>query len=384
VSIRGPEFFAAMVVVIADDFSGAAELADIAVRAGLRAELQMDFAPDSDADVLCIDADTRSLSSDAAAARFAEMGRVLAAVRPALVFKKCDSVLRGHIAAESRALAAALGKKRVLLVPANPSRGRVIRDGTYFVNGVPLAETAFAADPEHPRRTSRVGELLGDACGLECPDVPDAATVAALAQTVDGDTLPVGAADFFAALLPRSRGALAPSVPDGAGAPRLLVCGSAAAWLGGRREQCTRHGVPIAAMPQALFAREQRDDLLARWAEHAARALADRGAAMVAIGGDEPHPGVTPRDAHRAARRSRRTRPRANILRPGAARRRRHRRDRAAAARPAPLPRAAFTGSGCRSVRAARRRRPRLPCQARELRLARGGVGLISQSYPNV
>jgi uncharacterized protein YgbK (DUF1537 family) len=283
-----------MIVVLADDFSGAAELAEIAVRAGLSAELQMQFTPEAEADVLCVDADTRPLSAEAAAARFAEIGRAVAAVRPAMVFKKCDSVLRGHVAAESRPLAAALGKARVLLVPANPSRGRIIRGGEYLVHGVPLAETAFARDPEHPRRTSRVAELLGDTAGICFPDVPDAAAVAALAQTVGASTLPVGAADFFEALLPRSRGVPAPWQSLCARAPRLFVCGSAAAWLTGRKEQCAQHRVPICAMPQALFARQAPDDIAMRWAEFAANALREHGAAMLAIGSAEPATGVTP------------------------------------------------------------------------------------------
>jgi uncharacterized protein YgbK (DUF1537 family) len=46
-------------------------------------------------------------------------------------------------------------------------------------------------------------------------------------------------------------------------------------------------------MPRGLFELELREDILARWAASAASALRERGAALLAIGGEEPVPGVT-------------------------------------------------------------------------------------------
>ena len=71
------------------------------------------------------------------------------------MFKKVDSVLRGPVAAEIEAALDGLGLDRAVLVPANPSRGRIIRDGAYFMDGVPLDETEFADDPMHPVRCAR-------------------------------------------------------------------------------------------------------------------------------------------------------------------------------------------------------------------------------------
>ncbi len=88
-----------------------------------------------------------------------------------MIYKKCDSILRGHVALESLAIARVFGRKRVLLIPANPNRQRIIRGGDYFVQGIPLAQTAFANDSEYPRQTSKVAELLGNASGIEAPDV---------------------------------------------------------------------------------------------------------------------------------------------------------------------------------------------------------------------
>jgi D-threonate/D-erythronate kinase len=287
------------IIVIADDLSGAAELANAAVEAGLSAEVQMRFRAGSDADVICVDTETRSLPPGAAAAIAGETARAVAAVHPELVYKKCDSVLRGPIAAESLAIARALRRQRVLLVPANPSRRRIIRGGEYFVDGVPLAQTAFATDPEYPCRTSRVLELVGNTSGIETPDVVSAADLARLAATVEANTLSAGGVDFFSALLAaKVRLARAKTFEENcamrAEGPSLFVCGSNTAWLAGRSEQCAQRGIQIYSMPRGLFEMELREELLARWAASAASALRERGAALLAIGGEEPVPGVTP------------------------------------------------------------------------------------------
>lgn len=47
-------------------------------------------------------------------------------------------------------------------------------------------------------------------------------------------------------------------------------------------------------MPNGLFERELREELLSRWAASAASVLRERGAVLLAIGGGEPVPGVTP------------------------------------------------------------------------------------------
>lgn len=239
-----------MIVVMADDLSGAAELAGAAWRHGLSAELQTTFTAGTDAEVICVATDTRSLPADQAARRVAAVTQDILAAQPAWIFKKCDSVLRGPVLAEARAMARSAGKSRIVILSANPSRGRIIRNGTYFIQGRPLHETTFANDPEHPRTTSSVALLLGgDLTGVATPDAESSADVLGQAAAIDDATLPVGAADFFVALLelrmPSRVGARPPAVePAG---PTLLVCGSAAAWAQ-RRTEAAALGVPVFAL----------------------------------------------------------------------------------------------------------------------------------------
>ena len=71
--------------------------------------------------------------------------------RLAWIFKKVDSVLRGHPRAEIEAILGVTGQPRALLIPANPSRGRVIVGGKYLMDGVLLDKILCAHDPEFPR-----------------------------------------------------------------------------------------------------------------------------------------------------------------------------------------------------------------------------------------
>lgn len=262
-----------MIVVIADDLTGAAELASAALAHGLSAEVQTVFDASSAAEVVCVDTDTRLLAPDQAAESVAAVARNVAMAKPEWVFKKCDSVLRGPVLAEARATAGATGRKRILIVPANPTRHRIIRAGRYFIDGRPLHETPFAHDPAHPRTTAQVTALLGDdLTGVETPDAETVSDLARLAATMDRATLPVGAADFFTALLQVRVGPLRTGPQPAAATPAgaiLLVCGSAASWAQ-RQADATARGLPVFARPYDLTA--------------ATRALQAPGCALLGMG----------------------------------------------------------------------------------------------------
>lgn len=242
-----------MIVVIADDLSGAAELAGIAANAGMEAqvvtwpeatEMEHDHGEIS---MIAVDGDTRSLIKTAAADRMREIGEWVRSLRVEWVFKKVDSVLRGHVFAEGEALREALGRSSVTLVSANPSKGRVIRKGRYFVNDVPLNQTTFAHDPEHPRWTADVRELLGKPCHWDVPDVTSREALQQVVEELDLEiSLPVGAADFFTSLLEttKSRRPLASTKTHPTSTTRLFLCGSAASWAA-RETQARSRGVPV-------------------------------------------------------------------------------------------------------------------------------------------
>lgn len=195
-------------IVIADDITGAAEIAGMARSNGLQVNLICGCNvchDDSDADTITVIAtDTRSMSEEEAV----EETRHIASDfihQTSYIFKKTDSALRGHVVAELVALMQATGSHRAVYLPANPTKGRIIRQGIYFINGVPIHETDFRFDPEYPAFTSSMHEHFPHAEeeGIIMPDAETEADIRRIvSQYNDGKTLFAGAADLLRNLLP--------------------------------------------------------------------------------------------------------------------------------------------------------------------------------------
>ena len=273
-----------MVLVIADDISGAAELAGIAFAHGLTAEVQTEFQPRAEAQVICLDTNTRRLSADEVSAVLRKLAKQVRMARPEFIFKKTDSALRGHIAIELGVLMEATARARAVFVPANPSRGRVILGGEYFIGDTPLHETDFAHDPEYPATTSNVAERLGHDPAILTPAAAKPEDVRVAAESCDDLVLPAGAGDFFAALLEARGHAAQPVEFTTATGQSLFVCGSLAAWASGRGGHCETHGVPVCAMPTELLGQSEHPAALHEWVRATCAALGEKRAAMLTIG----------------------------------------------------------------------------------------------------
>lgn len=151
-----------MIAVIADDFTGAAELAGISLRFGLKVELCAGEVSTTNADVLVISTDSRSLKREQAISITKDVVKKILKLNPVLIYKKIDSVLRGYVLDELKVQMQLMQKEGALILPANPSLGRTISNGEYFVDGRRINETGFAADPEFPIRSSLVKSILND------------------------------------------------------------------------------------------------------------------------------------------------------------------------------------------------------------------------------
>ncbi len=259
--------FVPSILVLADDLTGAAELAAIGVEYGLTTEMATAAPEKADAALLVVDTDTRSLSGSQAAARIRETLATLP--RTAVLYKKTDSVLRGQVVSELRAIQQAIALPAALLVPQNPSKGRIIADGRYLIDGVPLDQTTFRNDPEYPRTTAEVLSLLtgssmhGDVRVANLSDgicetgitVGNAVSAAEMDRWAaigirDGCVM-AGGADLFRALLDRRghtfQARAAVTIPPG---KTLVVCGSAADSSREIVERWNRSGLPVCLMPE--------------------------------------------------------------------------------------------------------------------------------------
>jgi uncharacterized protein YgbK (DUF1537 family) len=206
-----------MIGVIADDLTGAAELGAIGLRHGLRAEIVRSGKPSGTADLVCVDTDSRACEPAEAAQRAAAAAKLLRAAGAKWIYKKVDSALRGQVTSEVEAVMQQLRLERALLLPANPSLGRTIKAGHYFLRGRPLHKTEFANDPHFPRRSSHVLRLVkvpekfsmrlanGDRLltdgTIVIGDAETSADVQGWTASCDSQMLPAGGSEFFNALL---------------------------------------------------------------------------------------------------------------------------------------------------------------------------------------
>ena len=155
-------------LILADDLTGAADCAIAFGRRGRAAAVIWNdevAASDRRLPVLAYDAASRGLSGVAAAgrhagvlARLSEPGRIL--------FKKIDSTLRGHPAAETAATLAHLKLRSDpafgVFAPAFPATGRTTVDGRILVNSSPLEETEIWRR-DHTYPTSDLVDVLASA-----------------------------------------------------------------------------------------------------------------------------------------------------------------------------------------------------------------------------
>ncbi len=207
-----------MIAVIADDFTGAAEIGGIGLKYGLKViiETQVNEAPD--ADLLIIATDTRSLNGDAAAKEIERITVELQKLKPSYVYKKLDSVLRGNVSKELLAQLEVLKKNRAIIVAGNPKFGRVIENGFYAIDEVPLNETNFVDDPDFHASSADVVEIIrkGDEQvvsksvdetlpdeGLIVGDVTSLEDMQKWARHVDDSTVVAGGSGFFDVMLAR-------------------------------------------------------------------------------------------------------------------------------------------------------------------------------------
>lgn len=205
-----------MITVIADDLTGAAEIAGIGLRYGIDVSFGVDTIPEKEATINIIATDTRSMTEDEAYEAHFHLAEDIISKSNTIIFKKCDSVLRGHVLTELSALLDVIDKDRILIQPSNPEGNRCIKNGSYLINKVPIENTGFTSDPDFPSRTSLVKNLIldrsnnasnieintGDITNTDSKGIfiPDCDSVEALSNCINlynEDTIIAGSAAFF-------------------------------------------------------------------------------------------------------------------------------------------------------------------------------------------
>jgi len=153
---------------IADDYTGASDLANTLTRAGLRTVQTIGVPPDDlalpEVDAVVVSLKSRSIEAQLAVERSRSAERWLRGRGAShVLFKICstfDSTDKGNIGPVMDALRADSGDKIVLVTPAFPETGRTVYQGNLFVGAVPLNESPLKDHPLNPMHDSNLVRVL--------------------------------------------------------------------------------------------------------------------------------------------------------------------------------------------------------------------------------
>ena len=153
---------------IADDYTGASDLANTLTRQGLRTVQTIGVPPDDlalpDVDAVVVSLKSRSIEPSLAVSRSRAAEKWLRS-RGAdhVLFKICstfDSTDAGNIGPVMDALRADCDDAIVLVTPAFPETGRTVYQGNLFVGAVPLNESPLKDHPLNPMHDSSLVRVL--------------------------------------------------------------------------------------------------------------------------------------------------------------------------------------------------------------------------------
>ena len=152
---------------IADDFTGATDLANNLVRAGMRV-LQTIGVPtgplDADVDAVVVALKSRTMApADAVAQSLAALGWLQGRGAQQIYFKYCstfDSTPQGNIGPVTEALMDALGTDFTIATPAFPDNQRTVFKGHLFVGEVLLSESGMQNHPLTPMLDANLVRVL--------------------------------------------------------------------------------------------------------------------------------------------------------------------------------------------------------------------------------
>lgn len=291
-----------MIAVIADDLTGAAELAGIGLNHGLKTEVSTTVDEHCNADLLIIATDTRSLPVATAKEVMHDLSVQLLQLQPRFIFKKIDSVLRGHIADELQSQLTASGLKRALIVPGNPHHSKKLIGDTFYYNGAPIHLSDFANDPTFPALSSNIIELLraGDKIQLVKKEdkLPSTGIIIAVADDENDlkywieksgcDTLLAGSANLFSCLLEYLTPPQTIKTSDLETTGRRLFVFGSTFYQGKLNLNDGKHNnIPVHYVPAATICAETSgDNVHALFASHVASSIVAGNNAIIAINPD--------------------------------------------------------------------------------------------------
>src|SRR4051812_36736744 len=156
---------------IADDFTGATDLANNLVRAGMRVVQTIGVPAEpmnADIDAVVVALKSRTIAADDAVAQSLHAWRWLQAQGARQIyFKYCstfDSTSKGNIGPVTEALMDAMGTDFTIATPAFPDNQRTVFKGYLFVGDLLLNESGMQNHPLNPMRDANLVRVLQAQC----------------------------------------------------------------------------------------------------------------------------------------------------------------------------------------------------------------------------
>src|ERR1700732_4104117 len=218
---------------IADDFTGATDLANTLVRQGMRT-VQLIGVPTGrphpeDVDAVVVALKSRTIPAvDAVAQSLTVLDWLVAAGVRQVLFKYCstfDSTDQGNIGPVADALVETLGAGLTVFCPAFPENGRTIYRGYLFVGDVLLSESGMRDHPLTPMRDANLVRVLGRQTRNRVGLVP-LATVSRGAEAIRADFARLRAEGYRHAVIDAVADADLLTIGQAAADLRLITGGS--------------------------------------------------------------------------------------------------------------------------------------------------------------
>lgn len=282
------------IFVIADDLTGAAKIAGIAYSTGLTARIIFDIndLKSVTEDVVIVDSNTRRFSPGDASRKISDIIDHVNIDDYDFFFKKIDSVLRGRILSEINAIFLKTKFESAVLIPANPSKNRVIQDGKYYIDNTLLHETNFYSDPEYPRKVSHVQQLLEDgvnvivhkwrndeiaAGNIYIPDIVSMQDIIITYNRIKNDhVLLSGGVDFFKVLLSEHLGSQSVLYSS---QKQIIILGSYSSNRVSTFDSLRKKGFKVFQLPENALSRNQ---FLDKWEKQIFKSLLNETKLVIA------------------------------------------------------------------------------------------------------
>src|SRR5680860_1299199 len=145
-------------IYIADDLTGACDVASFISDYSGEAEVVIDYSEDEFSSFskkvnsalngnFVISTNTRDLSSEACVLKLEKLGDFLREFGNRKIFKKIDSAFRGNVVLEINTLMSIFNKNICFLINSIPSMDRITLNGFQLIKGKILSESEFSKDP---------------------------------------------------------------------------------------------------------------------------------------------------------------------------------------------------------------------------------------------